>query len=321
MRDHPWWLYLAATLITLAGISWLLSLLVGRHAKIFQAVGAFIFGFGFLFGLVGVIRAHEETRKPRISAVMKTESGLTLEGSAKVDGLRSRDHLKVLVESITWERDSRGRPRPSFEFSRRLYEAWLGPDASGSVEHAIHLPLNAPVGEELQDEIGIRAWVVREPDAKCRRDDREADEPLDCREDNPPPCFAREARGQTGCLRIRLPRSPSGPQLVATWGAGNANERILALRVGAEGVRPETGSVLVRVYGEGDQKDSAISSARLRPNVRGSVAAQSRIPVERRLPSVCVVAAIETDPGVRGGEPSCPPSEDVRTAWVRLARP
>lgn len=331
-RNHSDWLLGAVASVLLAGVVWGAAAAIRKTdpqwAKskrlvhlllVLDLAVVFLFAAGVLSGVRGLFLAQQDSQRPSIAAAIKNESGLTLEGTVKAGGLRSDQHLRVIVEGITWGRDANDRPDPTNIKPAPLYESWLGPNESGDVEHTINLPLSAVVGPESQDEIGVQAWVVPSLPKDCDETFKAMEETAmeRCSDYVAPKCYDRPARGSTGCIRLRIPRSQSGPQLGANW---DGSASTLVLKVDAGGVRADSGVVSVHVFGDAAKKRRLLAVSRLRPDANGKVVSTWRIPIDRRYSPVCAVAAIATDAG-QLGKATCPPRDPTLTAWVRLPRP
>lgn len=317
-RNHAGWLLAALVAIVAAGVIWAAASAIPMRSSFrvgLEVAVAFLFAAGLLLGVRAIVLARGDDQRPSISAALTSEGGWTLEATVKAGGLRTDEHLRVLVEGISWQHDSEGGPTPVELGFARLYESWLGPDENGKVEHKVRVPLASAIGREAQDEVGVRAWVVPPLPASCQSASRRRR--LDvCADYAPPSCFDRPARRSTGCIRLRLPRGPSGPQLNANW-AQSGDDRRIAIKVGAGLVRPDTGSVTVNVYSLSGSSRQLVSSARLRPDARGTIDNSWNVPIATPRP-VCVVAAI----ALQGHPPverlRCPPAPEAGTAWTRL---
>jgi len=338
-RNHSGWLFRAILLVVIAGALWGIAGAVKSLDEPLKerlsekwhiwldvaqvAVGfliALLFAVGVVLGIHGVILAQQDSQRPSIVATINSQSGLALQGTVKAGGLRATSHLVVVVEGITWGRGAHGRPDPTKPETQyaTLYQSWLGPNESGDVEHAINLPLSAVVGQESQDEIGVRAWVVPALSKGCVNKAFTAMETMEnCSKYVAPDCYDRPAKGSTGCIRVRIPRSQSGPQLAATWdGSGST----LLLKVQAGGVRADSGVVSIHVFGDAAKKRRLLAVSRLRPDASGKVDSAWRVPIDLRYGPVCAVAAIASDAGDLG-KATCPPRHPTLTSWVRLPRP
>ena len=174
------------------------------------------------------------------------------------------------------------------------------------------------VGRESQDEIGVRAWVVPALSKNCVNMAFTAMKTMEkCSKYVAPDCYDRPAKGSTGCIRVRIPRSQSGPQLAANWDGPSS---MLLLKVQAGGVRADSGVVSIHVFGDAAKKRHLLAVSRLRPEANGKVDSTWRVPIDRRYGPVCAVAAIARDAGDLG-KVTCPPRNPTLTSWVRLPRP
>lgn len=258
-RNHPWATFAAfgcAALAVFLGAVAAFALHEGSAAerRVLYA-GLVVLGAGLLLTVYTGVSAWGDRPQPSITITPKRGALVTV--TVRASGLRSRDHLVVLVEQLS----RAGTP------GQELYGASLGPDAAGDVEETIDVPL--PSGDF--DDIGARAWV--------------GDEPRDC----------YRSETSTGCVRVHVSRTQERPQLAVDWETFVRAPRLL-IRLKAHNLpqRP-TRSMTLRVYGLSPaQPVHVLAEWSLAPDAEGSFDRRLSVVVGHAFSDVCVVASTTT---------------------------
>jgi hypothetical protein len=315
-RDHPWFLLGSFAVLLFVGALFAAYSIVKTKnlrwwERILQIAMTALIGLALFGGLAALIYSQRESPRPRIEASVKTQDGIrVLDAKVKITGVRSDDHVRVVVEGLSWNRDDQGLPANLGRTPDRVlfYDAWMGADSAGVVDHTINIPLAALLRGENLDELGIRAWVLPSlPDA-CSDSVRSES----CSKALGRSCVSLSSDRATGCVVVRVPRISTGPQLTGTWAPG----RTAVIEVKADGVPVETGFVYAWAYRAG----RIVGTAQLRPNQQGIVNSTLHFPLIPKAKQTCVVALIRREPEA-APPTSCPPTGVDFASWLVLPAP
>jgi hypothetical protein len=285
-RDESLLVSLAFAAVIVAGGLWFLrDHLSNATVKSGLATGCAVLLVAALIAAVfAVLGTYSHSEKPAISAEVSEQ--LLLTATVKTAGLKSNETVGVRVEGL--RRDGAGG-------GVMLYEAALGPDPSGVVEHSIRLPLAAGLYE-----------LVR---MRATTDDDYAQCPGDRIDDEQP----RKRQLGTGCLVLTLPRLASSPRVFGEWTDLNAQPAISAT-VRADNVATP---IQLRVVAGSDARD--VGGAQISPEANGSIDTTLQIPINTDVKRVCAIARWRGN-NLPAAE-SCPPEQDASMSYVLLTRP
>lgn len=181
-RNEPQWSAAVFSAAALAGVCIVVAALFKNRAKwIPLGIGIPAFLFAAVAGIVFVIQAQGDRPPPNLKAQFKTGPSLTLTGSVKVEGMTSREILKVKVYGARPE----GTDQDSFGKEDLLFNAGLGANASGKIE----LPVEIPLPATTYNWISLLAWI--------------GDKPTDCFYSP-----KRDFKSVPGCIVMRVPPKP-----------------------------------------------------------------------------------------------------------------
>jgi hypothetical protein len=172
-RDNPGWCSAAFGVAVLAGVMVVAAgLLSGGVAKVFLGVGLAMFLGASIAGIVLLINARSDRPAPSVDVKLESTVALAVAGTVKVEEMTSHDTLTVRVVA---------GPTPNSPRYDQLYYASLGPDASGTAQIGLDVPLPA-TGYAYAE---VQAWVNTHPGN----------------------CFAtaRNSKQTPGCVYMRLP--------------------------------------------------------------------------------------------------------------------
>lgn len=228
---------------------------------------------GLCLGIYAAAKVWSNTRAPTLTAATAPADGATrLDVTVEGSGLDAKEHVKLVVEEL-----GAGRKNGS------MYDAWLGSDEDGKVEHqtSVRIP------PSVTGQVGARAYVGK-GSADCYRKPGEDE----------------------ACVALKLPHDPETLQLNAGWGA---NRQALTGSLKARNVPQET--VHMRVIGQirGDKTTNRlIEKWQLTPDANGHFERSFTIHGVERFTWVCIVA--NTDVVQR-----CPPPKAERktAVWSR----
>jgi hypothetical protein len=295
-RNHPWGFAIGVVLVLVAGALWLLASLSARNRLKWLAVAGVVIGVALV--TVAIVRTYGESEKPAIRAEIAAD-GL-LSATVTAGQLSSKKSVAVRVEGL----DRKNEKNQEEWIAHNLYEARLGPNSDGVVEHEIKLPL-APGTYEL---VRVRA-TIGDDYAVC---------PPDRVEDSQPTAVQLG----TGCLVLTLPRLAPAPRVSAKWLSPGGPRSVVHITVRSENTPHR---VAVRVLASG--RSGPLAAALLFPNAAGIVDETIEVSVQKRYRLICVLARWQPlqEKTLRW---SCPPSyrpdqlkENADLSWVVLSRP
>jgi hypothetical protein len=293
-RNHPVVFGSAFILAAVAGLLWALATLAPSAQRALKIVAMVSLTMGLLLGLGVVFVSYSEKEKPAIAAEL---DGHRLVGSVKMTGLRSSEQVGVRVEGL-----QRSDASPSGWTARILYEAAVGPNAGGAVDHSIRLAV-APGFYEL---LRVRATSADDY-AVCPPDRVDPGEPL-------------RRRLGTGCLVLTLSQLAPAPRVSATWVNQDKPTKALSVRATVQATNAPH-RVLLRIF---DGQSRTLARALLLPDGDGKVDATVEVPVTRNLRRACVVArwrtADDRQSGAPRSRPACPPPYSAGSSWVLITR-
>jgi len=170
-----------------------------RGVPWFTIVGVLVFTIGLIVAVVAIFDTYSENEKPTVSMVFDPEKGV--EANVKVQGLSSDEEIGVKVSGL----------RPSAAFETRyerftLYDATIGPNAEGEVDHTIKL-LTA---SGIYDLVEIKA-ATNDSYEPCLLEEKAQVTSIAGVEVSAP----RTGNPKTGCLIFTLPRLAQVPELDA----------------------------------------------------------------------------------------------------------
>jgi hypothetical protein len=258
-RNHPWATFGAFGCAASAVFLGAVAAFALRESSIAERrvlyLGLVVLGSGLVVTVYAGVRTWGDRPQPSITITPKHGSLVTV--TVRGSGLRSSDHLAVLVELLAHS----GTP------GQELYGASFGPDPSGDVAQTIDVPL--PAGDF--DDVGAKAWV--------------GDEPKDC---------YRKGSG-TGCVRVHVSRPQERPQLAVDWETFVRAPRIL-IRLKAHNLPPSPArSMTLRVYGLAPgQAPRVLAEWSLAPDADGSFDRRLSVVAGHAFADVCVVASTTT---------------------------
>jgi hypothetical protein len=285
-RNHPWATFGAfgcGALAVFLGAVAAFALREGSSAErraLYAGLG--VLGAGLVFTVYAGVRTWGDRPQPSITVTPKSESKVTV--AVKSVGLRSSDHLGIVVEQLVRVHDRNGRP--AWRRGQPLYGASLGPNDAGEIAHTADVSL--PAGDF--DDLEARAWI--------------GDRPRSC----------DVGGGTTGCVRVHIQRPQERPQLAVTWETFVRVPRLL-LRLKARNLpqRPAR-SMTLRVYGLMPGRPARhLADWFLAPDADGVFDRRLAVVVGRSFTDVCVVASITSR------DPPCPAPVEGGTVWSRLA--
>jgi hypothetical protein len=214
--------WVAATSVGLGAVLFALGFALGSSEQSLQvetvlyAGGVVAFLVGMAYVTSAVIFAASVPQQPSITAILKEGSDPIFQATARATGMTADEHLRILVEGISPPlRDAQGRLSRGDDGALTydhisLYSSSLGPDAAGTVDDKLELPLTAA---RPFDSIEIRAWVSTGLG------------------DKPNDCFTSVALNRhpnsTGCLTVRLPWIPRLPELDAALKTSGPNKSLV----------------------------------------------------------------------------------------------
>ena len=243
-----------------------------------------------------------------VRANLKTESSFSLEGSAKVAGLRSDQDLLVYVWGQALIKD---KSTGESKYIRELvYRSQTGPDRGGLAELSFQVPLTSG----RYRTIGIAASIDEEPQACDFRIIQEV-----------PTSGQRAARNPRGCLLVRVPELPRRPAVFATVSDGTEGGKTLRAEVEAHGLRPsDRVTVLVRGFGAAATSGTTLYSSTLGPNRDGTAQGSLELAIDAEFRLICVESvthpyvapAILKEGLPRNAVGRCPTRRSPRTGWV-----
>lgn len=276
----------------IAGTLWFLAGVTTKRPNRLRASGAGILAIGLGAAIIAVLVTYRETESPSIAAEL--EEGQRLAATVTAAGLTSNDQVGVRVEAF--QRNPPGAESEWQQFT--LYEAALGPNTAGVVNHAVKLPIAYGTFELLR----IRATTQAEYEF--------------CPLDRVDPADPRRRRLDTGCLIMTLPRFAVAPRVEAVW-ERDGTARILAGRVQADNAPHR---VVFHVVMRGRRR---LGGGLAAPDINGKIDASIRIPVPASARAICLVARWHRqNRNYRSTlTPLCPPRINADTGWVMLSQP
>jgi len=153
-RDEPKWFAVAIVLVLVAGaLSSLVSALeitnakTKRRLRIFSAIFALV---GFALTFVLTISIANDQPRPRITASL-SDDRKRLEATVTASGLPTDQRAAIHVDAL--RRDLANQEQ--FEYTERVYRAFVGPDSDGNVTHTLNIPL--PRGDFT--DVGIKGFT------------------------------------------------------------------------------------------------------------------------------------------------------------------
>lgn len=153
-RDQPKCFAGAIVLVLVAGALWSLvpALEIGdAKAKCRLKISSALFAFaGFALTFVLTISIANDQPRPRITAAL-SENRKLLDATITVSGLPTDQRAAIHVDAL--RRDP--ADQAEFEYTERVYRAFVGPDSDGNVTHALNIPL--PRGDFT--DVGIKGFT------------------------------------------------------------------------------------------------------------------------------------------------------------------
>jgi hypothetical protein len=124
-------------------------------------------GAGLAFLLIGLVIAgsiviDSAGEQPKASievSAQQSKSGIDLIGTVKASGLRYSDHIRVEANLV----DASGPNVKTLTQTPVVYQAELGPDASGKVR----LPFRVPLYKSAWPFVAVRAWTTDDEGPGC----------------------------------------------------------------------------------------------------------------------------------------------------------
>jgi hypothetical protein len=295
-RNHPELMGAAFVAAAAAGLLWTVAAIApGTPQGTLKVLAALALTGSVALALIVVVMSYSENEKPSISADVNGDGTLT--GSVKISGLKSDEAVGIRVEGLQESKKS-----PSGWAARILYEAALGPNASGTVDHPIRLAI-APGFYEL---IRVRATSADDY-AVCPPDRIDPNEPL-------------KRRIGTGCLVLTLAPLPAAPRVSAAW-VNSTDDSKLGVKATVQADNtPHRVAVDVIANADG----ASLARALLLPDSKGKLDSTVEVPVTATTRSVCIVARwvggdLRAGPRI-GGKAQCPPPYSPDSSWVILSR-
>lgn len=140
-------------------------------------LGLAIFLPAALGGIILLVKARGERPPPSIKVAFKGDSKIAIAGSIKAELMTADETLKIRVVA----NKSADNTATGILAEDRLFDARMGPDASGAVD----LPLDVPIPTKKYEWVNVLAWISDKPDA----------------------CFGlrTNSKNTPGCVAIRLP--------------------------------------------------------------------------------------------------------------------
>jgi hypothetical protein len=186
-RNYPRW---SAAIFAAAVVAGVLAVAAGvakdDAEAAFAVVALAAFTFAAVAGVVFLVKARGDRPAPSIGVVFKQGPPLSVSGSVKSEQMTAKETLKVRV---TANQPPSEQTPDKLGPEVRLYDASLGPDASGSVELAI----DVTIASAKYRWVNVLAWVAEKPDA----------------------CFTVRPRMNfkniPGCVIMRIPESSAAP--------------------------------------------------------------------------------------------------------------
>jgi hypothetical protein len=279
-----------------------LETLVGGSQQSLQRrlliLGGLAFALGIFLATDAAVASPSDQEKPSITASFELGETLTLTGSVKATSLPSAEEVHVIVNGLM----TLGNDDVSF---KRLYESRSGPNAAGTVELQLKVPISVGIFERV-------AIVATTGDAATAAEN----------------CTTRaEAQENDGCLVLSAPGVPERPQVAASW-ESSGETLLLSLEIAGEGLR-DTQAISALVVGEpksGPPFD--LYRSFFAPSATGHLKNSFVVPVQERAESVCVAAISVDTEDLRTSlkrlfnvGPSCPPKATEHTSWIRLDVP
>lgn len=254
----------------------------GKYLYALLGLSAGLFAIGLMVGFLIVAFTAKLAEQPSITANVKTDPALRLDATITESGLASKERLHVLVY---------GAPGVGDEELSRLFRADIGPDAEGSVELSLQIPLRPG----LHRRVIIAAWSRT----------RFADTP-DCN------LSTGTSEELLSCAVVRLPLVALHSQLTAQFTGDDSATEAVEVTVKASDLGNRQ-LLALRVIGRRPGADpSVIYRGVLSPDQLGSLERTIHIPTAGRYKRVCVVVEEE----VEGFQPECPSPGGV---WLDLS--
>ena len=224
-RNHPVWATIAFGLVILGAAFWTVATLYRDDTKRstgatrFLAAGILVFAGGLCVAVGAVFHTFSQDEKPRIEVKFDRKTGLSAD--VKVGGLASNDKIDVKVFGL-WRSDETDT---GWKWSV-LYNAAVGPDADGLVDHRIELPIAAGTFELV--EVNALTAEERTEEEDDQKEGVERQEPRCTFSDEP---SKRSGVSKNGCLMFTLPRHARVAELDSKF---NRAKRTVVAKVTAQ---------------------------------------------------------------------------------------
>lgn len=196
-RDEPKNFAIAIGLVIAAGTVWVLASTLkaprswkGRHIwdALLKLLALSLAAIGFYLAINAAIDAANNEPRPQITSTL-SEDRTKLTVNVKASNLATEKRLAIRVDLLSQE-GSVGE----------AYEAYLGPDGDGNIDHTATIPLP----KSGYSRIGVRAHTgSSEP--KCVRTEEEQREKEEADSENKK-ADAEDRVSGTGCVIITLPK-------------------------------------------------------------------------------------------------------------------
>lgn len=196
-RDEPKYFAIAIGLVIAAGTVWVLAsaLTAPRHGEsrslwdiLLKLLALSLAAGGFVLAISAAIDAANNEPRPQITSTL-SEDGTELTVNVKASNLATEKRLAIRVDLLSQE-GSVGE----------AYEAYIGPDGDGSIDHTVTVALP----KSGYSRIGVRAHTgSSEP--KCVRTEEEQREMEEAESENKKADEEDRVSG-TGCVIITLPK-------------------------------------------------------------------------------------------------------------------
>jgi hypothetical protein len=224
------------------------------------------------------IESSKERPEPAVTAQIVTnmQGVSTLHFEVKDTGLRSRDRMAVLIRAIPEGTDASVR-------STTLYGATLGPDSSGSVDHAGEVA----VPPAPDNDVEVQAWVGKRHG---------------CKDEEIP---------TTGCVALHITRLFEKPQLSIAWREPAHSDAGAAITLSAHDISNHR--VVLRVMNA--ENGRLLLDASWPSNATGSVEETITAIIPRSTARLCVAASTTES------SPSCSTPEGSGDATILTAVP
>lgn len=287
LANYPVWVGVAMLLAgTATALAFIALIFNTWFTKGLLFTGVLLVLAGTTSAVIAALLVYSEEGKP-IVAITKLEER-ELEATVKVLNVKTDETVRVRVEPlIARSEKGEGLQFKPPESIRSIYEAALGPDASGNVEQTISVDL--PSIEFTH--VGVRAWVGDNEDEDC---------------------YA-EASKTTGCVTREVVFGQERPQLSAHWDFAATLPR-LVINVSGQGLRRNGyGYLRLRALKGGPE----LASWAVATNATGSFERTLQAKVPASVDTVCVEASMLRLPSA-----TCDDKRNQQElSWVKLAVP